>query len=227
MKKLILIVFSLLVYISFIWPQMIDSMFDETVDISQLSIRQVAIIPNRLPLVLQETELWRRKNWEIIRATLEQYGLEVLPYERTLQAAKEAALPLEDTLSSEDKFYNFCRITDTDLVIMPYYGTGFRMTPLLLVMQSLTYISTVSLQFYTPEQNVFFHRTDASGSSGYTSGIGSAAALVTMLLQFPLGASDIFLYISAGLGGAGLIYDSINAFTPPANGKQNSQASGK
>ncbi len=159
--------------------QEISSIFDQSVDRSQLRVSRIAVIPNRLPLVLQEAEKWRRTNFEIIRDYLEGHGFDVVPYDLSLRAAIEANLPLEDTFSSEDKLFAFSEATGADLVIMPYYGTGFRSSNVLLFINRFRYSSTVSFQVYSPQANVFFHRADAAAEVGYSQGYGFLAGAVT------------------------------------------------
>jgi len=130
--------------------QKIDSIFDDTVDKSTLDVKRIAIIPNRLPLVLQEPEMWRLSNWSLMAKKFRRNGYDVLGYYDTREAANKANLPLEDTLSAEAKYDMFCRLTDTDLVVMPYYGTSFSSSNFLLLATKHNYTSTVSYQYYTP-----------------------------------------------------------------------------
>ncbi|MFO7848534.1 MAG: hypothetical protein R6V67_01120, partial [Spirochaetia bacterium] len=222
MRRFLLFVLFLLVGVcTFLSAQQIDSMFDDSVDRSLLDVRRVAIIPNRLPLVLQEPEMWRLSNWELLAAEFRGKGYDVLGYEQTVGAARQANLPLEDTLSSEAKFAEFCRITDTDMVIMPYYGTGFTSSTFLLMATRHNYTSMVSYQYYTPRENIFFHRADASATTGYTTGLGILLGTATSVLGTAMGQPEIG-YAGAGIMLAGLLVDTIRALRPPTAWWENS-----
>lgn len=200
--------------------QEVASLFDQQVNASMLHIRRIAVIPNRLPLVLQEAEMWRQKNWEIIRRLLENKGFDVVPYGDTIEAAKTAGLPLEDTFSSEDKFHTLCQLTAADLVIMPYYATSFRTANILFLVNTYIYSSIVSYQFYSPEVNLFFHRADAQGEDSFSTGlvplVGLGLSVLPMVI--PTDNSETMGTISM-IGGivslAGTLYDLVQTVTPP------------
>lgn len=210
MRKLCILLIMLILCSQFSSSQEITSIFERTVDKSDLQINRIAIIPNRLPLVLQESEYWIENNWKTIESILIEHGFEVVPFKSTQEVAKNVGLPLEDTFSSEDKFFNFCNETGADLVIMPYYGTAFRSKTPFIMLNKFEYISTVSFQFYSPEVNQFFHRADASAIDGYTTGwltIGGMIALITGPLLISV-EPTIPTYTSA-VGGGLMICDSI------------------
>lgn len=195
--------------------QRIESIFDDSFDRSGLDVKRVAIIPNRLPLVLQEPEMWRYKNWEILAGEFQRHGYEVLDYDRSMDVAYQAKLPLEDTLSSEEKYAEFCRLTGTDLLVMPYYGTGFTSSNYFLLATRHNFISTVSFQYYTPRENIFFHRADASARTGYTSGLGMVAGLLTTLAGAFLAPEEpTIAYIGSGIMLAGTLWDTIRGMKP-------------
>lgn len=194
--------------------QQIDSIFDDSVDKSTLDVKKVAIIPNRLPLVLQEPEQWRLRNWRDLSREFRDEGYDVLGYYDTKEAAKKANLPLEDTLNAEAKYAEFCRLTDTDLVVMPYYGTSFSSSSFLLMVTNHNYTSTVSYQYYTPRENIFFHRADASKTTSYSTGVLSLAGMGVSLLGGLVFNSPAVGYVGTGLIAAGSIWDVIQGLKP-------------
>jgi hypothetical protein len=200
--------------------QEVNSIFDQQVAASELHVRRIAVIPNRLPLVLQEAEMWRQKNWEIIRRLLEAKGFDVVPYEDTVDAAKTAGLPLEDTFSSEDKFHTLCQLTGADLVIMPYYGTSFRSVNFLFLINTYIYSSIVSYQFYSPEVNLFFHRADAQGEDRFSTGWAPLIGMGLTLLPLVVPSGDFkSMSTMTSIGGivslGGSLYDLIQTASPP------------
>jgi hypothetical protein len=191
----------------------ITSIFDGVFDKGAHRFRRIAIVPNRLPLVLQEAELWRRQNWQTLADILAGRGFEVIPYDATISAAMDAGLPLEDTFSSEDKFAAFCRISNADLVIMPYYGMYSRTVMMLLVMR-IEYVAVVSYQFYEPGGNIFFHRADSSGTAGYLSGLGTLAGIATSAIGLIAGDTQVLPIAGGVIMGVGTVIDLVNAVTP-------------
>lgn len=194
--------------------QEIGSMFDSNFNKAALrQVERVAIIPNRLPLVLQEPARWREANWKKLSKELRENGFEVVPYEETLRLAEQANLPLEDTLSSEDKYYEFSRLADADMVIMPYYGTTFVSKSALLV-NTFSYFSTVSLQYYYPNDNVFVHRADSVGEESYSTGWGTILVVGSALLDPLLEADGDLAQIGSVVGLVVTIFDLFKSATP-------------
>jgi len=71
---------------------------------SDISIKKVAIVPNRLPLNLTDVEYWKKTNFEIIKTNLERKGYQVLDYNTSVRMFEESGLPVEDTKISLDKY---------------------------------------------------------------------------------------------------------------------------
>jgi hypothetical protein len=205
------------------FSQEVNSVFDQQVAVSTLHVRRIAVIPNRLPLVLQEAEMWRQKNWEIIRRLLEHNGFEVVPYADTVDAARTAGLPLEDTFSSEDKFHTLCQVTGADLVIMPYYGTSFRTVNFLFLVNTYIYSSIVSYQFYSPEVNLFFHRADAQGEDRFSTGwaplIGIGLTFLPLIIpsdvSMQVGSVSTITTIGGVVSLGGTVFDLVRTASPP------------
>lgn len=125
----------------------------------------------------------------------------------------EAGLPLEDTLSSEDKYYEFTRLANVDLVIMPYYGTGFSSSAFLII-NRFNYAATVSLQFYSPRENIFIHRADAVATERYSIGFGSLAILGASLVDMLVQASGEITKIGSIIGGILTVFDLFKTLQP-------------
>lgn len=138
------------------------AIFDSTFDKSSIRVQRIAIVPNRLPLTLQEPEMWRQYCWNSIKGHFQKRGFDVVDYETTLKAVDESNLPLEDTGTSEEKYNRCAQILDVDVIITPYYGTSFQMRTLLLFYDKYQYYATVSLQFYSSKLNKFFFRSDST-----------------------------------------------------------------
>jgi len=138
------------------------SIFDSNFDKNSVRIKRIAIIPNRLPLTLQEPEMWRKYCWHSLTGHFQRRGFEVLDYESTLKAVQASNLPLEDTGTSEEKFNRCAQMLDADVIVMPYYGTSFQMRTILFFYHKHLYYATVSLQFYSRKLNKFFFRSDST-----------------------------------------------------------------
>ena len=110
MKKSTVLLICLLTTHNLCFSQMYEALFDNTVDKTDISMRRVAIIPNRLPMALAEPEKWRKYNWQLIANEFKMRGYEVIDYQTTLDAVKESNLPLEDTQGNLNSQYFFYQI---------------------------------------------------------------------------------------------------------------------
>jgi hypothetical protein len=120
--------------------------------------RTVAILPNRLPVTLQNSELWRTKNFESMKRILERRGYSVIDYNTSNALFQQSGLPMEDTKSSRDKYAELAQKMGADLLVFPYYGTTFTSTGF-----SNSYTAIASLQFYSLKHNDFSARIDLEG----------------------------------------------------------------
>ncbi len=123
-----------------------------------VKIKTVAILPNRLPVSLQNPEAWRVKNHATMKEILEKKGYSVIDYNTSNQMFQQSGLPMEDTKSSRDKYAELAQKLNADLLIFPYYGVTFISSAV-----SDKYIATASLQFYSQKHNDFSARVDLEG----------------------------------------------------------------
>lgn len=165
MKRMLLLftVFSLIfcIFPGKVLAQKVWGLYDRNFDKSKLHVQRVAIIPNRLPLTMQEPEYWRQYNWEKMRGEFTRRGFDVVDYSTTLEAVFNSGLPLEDTGASEEKYNTCARLLDVDVIVMPYYSIGFDNHQVLLAFNKFRYQATISLQFYARDTNIFFLRSDS------------------------------------------------------------------
>lgn len=203
-----------------------ESFFDSQFDKSQLQVNRVAIIPNRLPLVMKEPDVWRKKNWELIAALFRQHGYEVVDYETSNRVFNSANLPIEDTGSSEEKFATAASQLNADILLMPYYSTNFTGNSV-LAYSEMDYGALVSLQIYSTRENRFIFRADGTANSGYraysgllsmasslTSGAGS---LISGGSSSNNSAGSVVGIVMLGVAVVGLIFsigDLANGLTP-------------
>ncbi len=131
---------------------------ESTIPPQDVKGKTVAILPNRLPVSMQDPEKWRTKNYEVMRVLLEKEGFAVVDYNTSNQLFQQSGLPLEDTKASRDKYADLAQKLNADLLVFPYYGITFNSTGF-----SNAYISTGSLQFYSLKHNDFCARIDLEG----------------------------------------------------------------
>lgn len=213
MRSICLVLFTLTA-LGVLSAQQVDSLFEPGLDKSSLSIATVAVVPNRLPLVLQEADYWREYNWRVIASILEANGYVVIPYEESLAIANETGLPLEDAAGAGEKYESFCQASGAELVIVPYYGTAFRLTPTFVIVSRLTYTSTVSFQLFSPSTGTFFYRGDASASVDKYSGLGTSIGLAANIGLGLFGDSTLSAIGGAAVG-IGAVYDVVQSLQPP------------
>lgn len=158
-----------------------ESLFDSTFDKSSITVRRVAIIPNRLPMVLEEPEKWRQVNWKITAEMFTKQGFEVVDYDTTLEAVEASNLPLEDTGTSEEKFAATASALNADILIMPYYGTGYAERPG-CIGTTHGFSGTVEYQVYSRNANMFIFRSEKVGVASFNdlSACGIIGLLLTM-----------------------------------------------
>jgi hypothetical protein len=175
---------------------------EPSVQKQDVTIRKVAIIPNRLPLNLQDPEKWRRYNWKVAREEFTKRGFEVVDYDVSVKTFEKSGLPVEDTKASRDKYVDLAQQLGVDAIVLPYYGT-FATVKNFLFFTNVAYIGVGTFQIFLTDKNEFFTRTDISGKNQYTSGLG-------LLIGIPLGFADPV----AGLVATGVItlFDLVQAF---------------
>lgn len=160
------------------------SLFTEaSIPPTEVKAKTVAILPNRLPVTLQNSEEWRVKNYETMRSILTRRGYSVIDYNTANQMFQQSGLPLEDTKSSRDKYAELAQKLNADLLIFPYYGTTFSSTGF-----TNSYISIASLQFYSLKHNDFSARVDLEGVTKihtWPQMIPYAGIIYQILILFP------------------------------------------
>ncbi len=180
---------------------------------SDVHIRRVAIVPNRLPLNLTNPERWQSRNWRVLSREFTSRGYEVVDYETSVKLFKEGGLPLEDTMSSRDKYADLARALGVDAIIVPYYGT-FASASNALMISTSSHKSVASLQIYLADANDFYGRIDAEGSFNYVGGIPTLLGTAVAIGGMASGDPDAMtaLGITGGVvAGLGLITDVIVA----------------
>ena len=145
-----------------------------------LSVRRVAVIPNRLPSSLRDPEKWRVFNWRTMKEQFALHGFEVVDYETSVAAFEKSGLPVEDTRSSRDKYADLAQALNVDLVVMPYYGTAAYSKGVVII-NEYHFESVVTLQVYSTEHNDFIARLDTAGESNYSTGYLIAVGLLGTL----------------------------------------------
>ena len=133
-----------------------------SISADRVKIRTVAIVPNRMPINLQDPEKWRTYNWDLIAAQFTARGFRVIDYNTTVNTFTRSGLPLEDTKSSRDKYAEFANEINAELVVIPYYGTSYNMQGGFFN-NTHKYLSIGSLQFYYAPKNDFMARIDFEG----------------------------------------------------------------
>jgi hypothetical protein len=141
-----------------------------------LTLQSAAILPNRLPINLQDDEKWRRSNYDIIRAQCENRGVQVAGYDVSVEKFKASGLPLEDTKSSRDKYAELAENLNVDLLIFPYYSISYQRSGLLDIN---SYISIGTLQVYSRKHNDFLARIDFNGEDWYAN-LSTLGSFVTI-----------------------------------------------
>lgn len=177
---------------------------EPSVQRQDVAIRKIAIIPNRLPLNLQDPEKWRRYNWGVLNEEFKGRGFEVIDYETAVKTFEKSGLPMEDTKASRDKYADLAQQLGADAVVLPYYGT-FSTVKNFVFFNNVAFIGVGTLQIFLAQKNDFFSRTDLSGNNQYTTGFGLVAGYALIFVEPYVGLVVL-------LGGS--IYDLVQAFTP-------------
>lgn len=167
-SKLFLLLFSLIAITTFQSCKLTSTAMlynENSVNPANVKTRTVAIVPNRLPMSLQNYEFWRKNNYDVMSDALRQKGYNVIDYNTALQYFKESGLPLEDTKSSRDKYAEIAQKLNADILVFPYYGTVFDMTTYFVMINVMSYSSIGSFQFYSASQNDFVARVDFEGQT--------------------------------------------------------------
>jgi len=133
-------------------------------------VQSVAILPNRLPINLQDPERWRRYNWSVIRRELIARGIRVVDYRTSLDVFARSGLPVEDTKSSRDKYAEVAQQLGVDAIIVPYYGTFGSSQGAILIDHHFTSVAT--LQVYLAAQTTSWRASTRRGPTPIAPGTG-------------------------------------------------------
>jgi hypothetical protein len=192
--------------------------FEPSIQRGQVRIRRVAIVPNRLPLNLQNAEFWTERNWNKLAEMFRGRGFEVVDYATSRGAFNEGGLPLEDTKSSRDKYADLARRLAVDAIVIPYYGTYGTASNFLFATRS-DHVSVATLQIFLADKNDFFTRADASGRYRWTSGLGMTLGMIVAgagsgLLNSNLNSGLAVMGVGGGIAILGIIADLVVAAIP-------------
>lgn len=197
--------------------------FEPSIERNDVSIRKVAIVPNRLPLNLQNPEEWRLYNWSVAAEEFQKRGFQVVDYHTSVSAFNKSGLPVEDTPSSRDKYAALAGELGVDAVIVPYYGTFASAKNVLYLANSFSFVSVATFQIFLAKQNDFFARIDITGKNYYTTGIGAflGTALTLSASLFKTEhdygyysyseSNEVLQYAGYGVMGLGTLADLVNS----------------
>ena len=153
---------------------------EPSIEREDVKIQRVAIVPNRLPLNLQNPEKWRKYNWGITKQEFESRGFEVVDYKTSVSTFKSSGLPVEDTKSSRDKYAELADKLGVDIIIIPYYGTFSEARNIILLFNNVSYSAVATFQMYFSNKNDFFSRSDVNGKNQYTTGLITAGGIFSL-----------------------------------------------
>lgn len=190
---------------------------EQSIPAEKVRIRTVAVIPNRMPMTMQDPEKWRQYNWKIISDIFTAKGFRVIDYNTTVNLFTRSGLPLEDTKSSRDKYADFANEINAELVVIPYYGTSYNLESGFFN-NTHKYLSIGSLQFYYAPQNDFIARIDFEGSKLTTTSAPGTYAFFGLLptLIRPEDPEDMAtIGMLTGLGSLMIMFSDLLAPTNP------------
>jgi hypothetical protein len=154
--------------------------FEPSIQRSEVRIRRIAIVPNRLPMNLADPEDWRKYNWEQASGEFRERGFEVVDYETSVRTFEASGLPLEDTPNSRDKLADLARELNVDAIIVPYYGTLFE-SKQVLIMSEMHWKGVITFQVYLASANDFFARLDLGGDTAWIANYGTIFLLAASM----------------------------------------------
>jgi hypothetical protein len=135
---------------------------ESSINPQEVRVKTAAILPNRMPMNLQNPEYWRSYNYKLIEKELSSRGIRVVEYDMGNAEFLRSGLPMEDTKSSRDKYAELAQKLNADMLIFPYYGTMMTMGGCFYA-QNYVYTGLGSLQIYNPAFNDFATRIDFEG----------------------------------------------------------------
>jgi hypothetical protein len=153
-----------------------------------LRLKRIAIVPNRLPMNLQDMEKWQKYNWNVLRYEFERHDFEVIDYKTSRAAFEQSGLPVDDIRMSREKYARLAENLGVDAIFIPYYGT-FGSGWNVLVINNHSYTSVATLQIYCTSINDFIGRIDMSCVDQYTTNLGLPAGALVGLAEPAFGAA--------------------------------------
>jgi hypothetical protein len=163
---------------------------------TDVKYQRVAVLPNRLPLNLQDPERWKKFNWNVMKTRFEKEGFQVIDYSTSVEMFNKSGLPLEDTKISRDKYAELAEEMNADILVFPYYGTSYRVTG---ITDKNNYEVVGSLQVYLAHQNDFMTRIDVEGNdyfNTYNKIVPVAGLLLTLLVQAVAEDPNVIIAVS-------------------------------
>ncbi len=154
---------------------------EQSIQPNEVSIKTIAILPNRLPLNLTNSEYWKEINYNFMKSYFVRKGYKVIDYSTANRLFEKSGLPMEDTKSSRDKYAELAEEMGADVLIIPYYGQLFNSINAMIFMFN-KYEAVTSLQFYSVEKNDFLSRVDIEG-----------VTKVPILMYPPIGLPLLFI----------------------------------
>jgi hypothetical protein len=197
---------------------------ESSIPVDKVKYKTVAILPNRLPMNLQNSEEWRVYNWEVIKEYMESKGVNVVDYNTSVELFKNSGLPMEDTKISRDKYAELAQKLNADFLVFPYYGVQFYQSGF---WAKMNYISIGTLQVYSAKHNDFLARIDFDGRNYYVQGgiLGSMLPPITIIAFFNSFKSPAKRWQKAFTAAINVGLDEFTAKYPPSAGSSNSAPS--
>lgn len=155
--------------------------------LSRTEIRRVAVVPSRLPLMVEDADYWRRSNWVRVASLFRERGFEVPDYETSVAASDRWGPKFEDIAVSGGRIARFASELDADAVVVPSYAISSGVS-LWLVLGRARHDAVATFQVYLADGDAALARIDAAGQNQYSfGGIVALGAVVTAAGAWPVG----------------------------------------
>jgi len=150
---------------------------------SKADLQRVAIVPNRIPLMTEDPDFWRRGNWERVAERFRSNGIAVADYSTSVSAFGATGAQFGD----QTDYAALAARLSVDAIVVPYYGV-YSSFSLWLLLGRARYNAVTTFDIYLAKENDFIARIEATARNQYAfGGLTAIGVIVTAAGAYAVG----------------------------------------
>ncbi len=150
---------------------------------SKADLQRVAIVPNRIPLMTEDPDFWRRENWERVADQFRAQGIAVADYSTSVSAFGASGAQF----GGDTDFATLSSQLRVDAIVVPYYGVSSSFS-LWLLLGRARYNAVATFDIYLAKEDDFVARIEATARNQYAfGGLTAVGVVVTAAGAYAVG----------------------------------------